>query len=334
MTNMVSRRQFLASSAALTVSAAAFSFGRQATAATNWDMPAAYSGSNYVSKNYVTFAELVKAKTNGAVNITVHPGGSLYGGSEILRAVREDQVPIGARFLAAESNQAPILGIDTIPFLATNREQAWKLYQASKPEVQKVLAGWGLLLLYAPVWPPQGLFSKNKVTSVDDMKGVRFRAYDTSTTRLAELMGAIPTKTEASEIAQAFSTGMAEAMTASGAIGVFQKMWDYVDYFYRINAWLPKSGVIVNLNDWNKLGSSTRETILKVAATAESKEWNEMEVQNAHYNKVMAEHGIHVEEPSAELKTGLEKIGRTMTQEWIKANGKTASKVIAAYRAS
>lgn len=325
-----SRRQVL-QTALLSVSGAIL-MPRFALAATSWDMPAAYSVGNYISKAYVAFAEDVKARTGGELAITVHPGGSLYGGSEILRAVREGQVPIGARFLAPHAAEEPILGIDTIPFLATDRAQARKLYDVSKPHIDAALAERGLKLLFAPIWPPQGLFSKKPIASVDDMKGVKFRAYDASTTRLAELMGAVPTKTEASEIAQAFSTGIAESMTASGAIGVFQKIWDYVDHFYLVNAWLPKSGVIVNLNAWESLTPSVQTALSEAGAATEAAVWNEMEAQNAGYIKTMKENGMKVEMPSAELKAGLNAIGEQMTNEWIATAGDTGKAVIDAYR--
>lgn len=217
----MNRRQVLATGIA---GSAAAMLPNISLAATTWDMPSAYGAGNFISKAYVAFGEDVSARTNGELAITLHPGGSLYSGGDILRAVREGQVPIGGRFLGAHSQQAPMLGLDTIPFLATTREQSRKLYDVSKDAVNAALADMGLKLLFAPVWPPQGLFSKKEVKTVADMNGVKFRAYDASTTRLAELMGAVPTQTEASEIAQAFSTGVAESMIASGAIGTWQKI--------------------------------------------------------------------------------------------------------------
>ncbi|MBI1384986.1 MAG: C4-dicarboxylate ABC transporter substrate-binding protein [Rhizobiales bacterium] len=328
---MPSRRQVL-QLAAIGASSAIL-LPRGALAATTWDMPSAYAAGNFISKSYAAFAEDVKARTAGELAITVHPGGSLYGGAEIMRAVREGQVAIGARFLAAHSAEDPILGLDTVPFLATDRAQARKLYDASKSHIDEALAKRGLKLLYAPIWPPQGLFSKKPINSVADMKGVKFRAYDASTTRLAELMGAVPTKTEASEIAQAFSTGIAESMMASGAIGVFQKIWDYVDHFYLVNAWLPKSGVIVNTKAWEGLGSNVQSAVIEAAAAAEAAVWNEMEVQNEGYIKTMRENGMKVEAPSAELASGLAAIGEKMTEEWAASAGETGKAVIAAYRA-
>jgi TRAP-type C4-dicarboxylate transport system substrate-binding protein len=248
--------------------------------------------------------------------------------------VREGQVLIGGRFLGAHSKQVPLLGLDTVPFLATTRAQSRKLYDVSKDAVGAALDEIGLKLLFAPVWPPQGLFSKKEVKTVDDMNGVKFRAYDASTTRLAELMGAVPTQTEASEIAQAFSTGVAEAMMASGAIGTWQKIWDYADFYYEVNAWLPKSGVIVNADTWDALDSATQAAVIEAAAAAEASVWDEMEVQNDGYKATMTENGMTIADPSADLQAGLNEIGAKMTAEWIEASGDAGAAIIDAYKSA
>ncbi len=302
-----------------------------ALAADKWDMPAGYSAKNFITKSYISFAETVTKNSGGKLEIVVHPSGSLYKASEILRAVRSGQVAIGGRYMGAHSKEDPIFGIDTVPFLATNGDEAWKLYQASKPALEAALEKRGMKLLFTAVWPPQGLFVKKKVDSVADMKDVKFRAYDAGTTRLAELMGSVPTKTEATEIGQAFSTGVAESMIASGAIGVFRKMWDYVDYFYEVNAWLPKSAVVVNMAAWDKLDAETQKVVSDAAAATEKSVWAAMEPTNDGYKKTMSDKGINVLEPSAELKAGLKTIGDTMSAEWAKASGEQGAMAIKAY---
>lgn len=304
-----------------------------AAAAETWDMPTAYSGQNFVTKGYVAFAEDVKERTGGELEIVVHPAGSLYKGSDILRAVREGQVPIGARYMGAHSSEDPLFGIDAIPFLATSREEAWQLYQASKPALAAAFEERGLKLLFTAVWPPQGLWIGKEVNGVADMEGVRFRAYDRTTARLAELMGAVPTKTEAAEIAQAFSTGVAESMMASAAIGVFQKMWDYVGHYYTVNAWLPKSAVFVNLDTWNGLDESTRAAVTAAAADAERKVWAAMDTANENYLVTLRQNGMTVAPPSERLARDLRGIGETLSDEWAAAAGDRGRAVIEAYRA-
>ena len=67
------------------------------------------------------------------------------------------------------------------------------------------------------------LYSKKEINSVADLKGLKFRAYNSATIRIAELTGMAPTKIEAAEISQAFSTGAVESMITSPTTGKKQK---------------------------------------------------------------------------------------------------------------
>ena len=116
--------------------------------AEKWDMPMAYSATNFHSEHGVIFANKVKDYTNGELEITVHPGGSLFKGGEIKRAVQTGQAPIGERFMSAHANEAPLLGWDNLPFLATTYEDNNKLWSVAKDKVNKQLSDLNLVALY------------------------------------------------------------------------------------------------------------------------------------------------------------------------------------------
>ena len=293
-----------------------------------WDMAAAYPAKEYITSSYIEFAKKVTKSSGGTLEIVVHPAGKLYKGAEIFSAVGSGKIPIGAFILGAQAKEDPIFGIDTVPFLATDVDQAWELYQVSKNALDYVLKEHNMKLLFTAVWPPQGLFTKVKLNSVTDMNGVRFRAYDDGTTRLAKLMGAIPTTIEATEIRQAFSSGVAESMISSSATGVFQQMWDYTEYFYEGNAWFPKSAVVVNFEVWNRLDGITKELLLEAGAEAEKSVWDAMVSTNKSYKKTMTHNGIKVIQPNSKLRAEFIKIGETMASEWAAAAGNRGKRII------
>ena len=150
-----------------------------------------------------------------------------------------------------------------------------RLYKSSKDEIAKGLDEKGLVFLYAVPWPAQGLYSKKEINNVSDLKGLKFRAYNSATIRIAELTGMAPTKIEAAEISQAFSTGAVESMITSPTTGKNKKIWENgVKYFYDIAAWFPKNMVIVNKDAWNKLDAATQKLVMSEAAKAEKKGWD------------------------------------------------------------
>ena len=304
-----------------------------AASAEKWDMPLAYSATNYHSENAAKFAAAVTEATGGELELVTHPGGSLYKGGEIFRAVRTGQAPIGERLISALGNEDPIFEVDALPFLATSFEQAMKLYEASKPKMQEVLESKGVMMLYAVPWPPQGLYNTKPVNSAADMEGVKFRAYNAATSRLAELMGAVPTKIEAAEISQAFATGVAESMVSSGSTGYDRKIWEHVKYWYDVQAWLPKNMVIVNKDAWAGLDAATQKIVLDAAAQAEKDGWAKAQELSDWYKEQLAANGMEITGPSDQLRSDFMSIGDTMTAEWLERAGDAGKSVVDAYKA-
>jgi len=303
-----------------------------ALAAERWDMPMAYADSNFHTQLGKQFAARVGEATNGQLEIVVHGGGSLFKGGEIKRAVQTGQAPIGERLISALSNENPVFGIDAIPFLATDYQAARKLYDASRPTLEKILDGQGLKLLYAVPWPPQGIYANKALNSVADMKGLKFRAYNPATSRLAELTGAVPTQIEAAELSQALATGVANSFISSGATGVDRKVWEHLSHFYDTQAWLPKNMVIVNKKAWDGLNPKYRTSILNIANEIELEGWNQSAALAAGYLKTLAANGMTVTAPSPAFKAELAKIGETMTKEWTDQAGADGAAVIAKYK--
>ncbi len=301
--------------------------------AEKWDMALAYGAGNFHSANATEFAKNVTEKSGGKLTIVTHPGGSLFKGGEIFRAVRTGQAQIGERFMSALGKEDPLLEVDSQPFLATSYDDAMKLYNASKPEIVKGLDGKGLVFLYAVPWPAQGLYSKKAINSVSDLKGLKFRAYNSATIRIAELTGMAPTKIEAAEISQAFSTGAVESMITSPTTGKNSKIWENgVGYFYDIAAWFPKNMVIVNKDAWNKLDSATKKLVMSEAAAAEKKGWELSKKGNVADKKALADAGMKVGKVNSALEKHFQKVGATMADEWKAKAGSRGASVLAAYK--
>ena len=301
--------------------------------AEKWDMALAYGAGNFHSANATEFAKNVTEKSGGKLTIVTHPGGSLFKGGEIFRAVRTGQAQIGERFMSALGKEDPLLEIDSQPFLASSYSDAMKLYKASKDEIIKGLDAKGLVFLYAVPWPAQGLYSKKEINSVNDLKGLKFRAYNSATIRIAELTGMAPTKIEAAEISQAFSTGAVESMITSPTTGKNSKIWENgVKYFYEIAAWFPKNMVVAHRGSWNKLDADTQMLIKREAAAAEEKGWMLSRVGNIEDKKALAAAGMVVGKVYADLEKHFQKVGKKMAKEWKKKAGKTGASVLAAYK--
>ncbi len=296
-----------------------------------WDMPTPYPDTNFHTKNITEFAEEVAKITDGELDIKLHTAGSLFKHPEISKAVRSGQVPVGEFFLSLLANENPAFGADSLPFLATDYGQATALWNAQKPVIEALLEEQGMQILFSVPWPPQGLYTTKPIATVDDLKGLKFRTYNATLERFADLAGAAPTQVEAPDIPQAFSTGRVEAMITSPSTGVDSTAWDFLTHYTDIQAWIPKNIVIVNTRAIRKLDDATRDAVLSAAANAEARGWAASQEETAANVQVLKDNGIIVMEPSEELQNGLRDIGTAMLDEWRVEAGAAGEAMLEAY---
>ncbi len=312
--------------------AASAAFGAaQAQAQTKWDMPTPYADGNFHTKNIVEFAQEVSKSTGGKLVITPHTNGSMIKLPEIKRAVQTGQVPIGEVLISALANENAIFAFDSNPFLANSYAKQRKLWRVAKPYVEKLLEAQGIGLLYSVPWPPQGVYAKKELQSVADLKGAKFRTYSPTTSRFAELMGAIPTTIQVPEIPQAFRTGQVDSMITSGATGVDSQAWDYLTHYHDTQAFLPQNMVIVSKAAWAKLDAATQKAVTNAAQAAEARGWKTSEAENQRYVKTMADKGIKIVTPSARLAGEFAAIGKTMSAEWAQKAGPDGEAIMKAF---
>lgn len=293
-----------------------------------WHMPTAYPMSNYQSQTAQLFADEVYDCTEGRLRIVVHAGGSLFKGHEIKRAVRTGQVPIGERLLSAHSNEYAMYAVDSIPFVVSGFDDAHRLWEIARPAMEDLLASENLVLLYSVIWPPQGIYFRNEVTSVEQVRGWKFRAYNAATARVAELAGMIPIQIEAAEMSQALATGVVSSFMASGASGYDSKVWEHVDYFYDVKAWLPRNSVFANRDAFDGLDEATRSCLRSAAETAQAT-GNERAVEmTAWYIEQLLAEGMHVVSPGPVFADELAAVGRQLAEEWSRQAGPVGEKVL------
>ena len=316
----------------LTLTMVTASMALPAFAGEKWDMPMAYSGSNFHSVNGAKFAECVTAGTNGEIEITTHPGGSLFAGADIKRAIQTGQVQIGERLLSGHQNENAVFGYDNVPFLATSFDEAELLAKIARPSIEAVLADQNLTLLYSVPWPPQGLYFNKEVNAVADMEGVKFRSYNNATSKFAELTGMQPVTIEAAEISQAFATGVAEAMISSGATGYDRKVWESLSHFYEVNSWLPRNSVMVNSDTWAGVSDDNKTAILACAETAAADGLEASKAYTQFTLDGLAAGGMTVGPANDALVEELKVIGATMAEGWLEAAGEEGAAILDSFK--
>ncbi len=305
-----------------------------ARAQTRWQMATAYADGNLHTRNIRTFLQEVEQAANGRLSIQLHSNGALLKMPEIKRGVQTGQVQVGEILLTAYANEDPIFDADALPQLVTNFAQAKKLSDLQKPFIEARFARQGLTLLYMVPWPPAGLYAQQPVTSLEQLRGSRFRTYSPMTNRFAQLIGAQPTLVQSAELAQAFATGVVQSQVTSAATGVDTQAWDYARVFTPLGFTQTKNAVFLSRRAFDALPGELQQAIRAAAARAETRGYELSEAATRETEATLGQRGMQVLQPSQQLLDDVARVGRTMADEWAQRAGPDGQRLLEQYRAA
>ncbi len=291
----------------------------------------AYAADNFQTQNLQMYADDVAKATGGKVVIKVHPAGSLIRPSEIYVGVRDGKAEGGEVIMSSLAREHPLFGMDSLPFIVSGYDDAWRMWEASRDGIDKALRERGLQLLYAVPWPPQNLYSRSAINGLQDFKGLRMRAYNPATVRIAELVKATPITIQVVDLAKAISEERLDLMITSSWTGVETQAWTKLTHYYKVSAWIPKNVVFVSKRAFDSLDPESREKLLALARTAEKRGWKLSRNSDQEYEDRLAANKINVSTMDFFLRQYLDRIGENLAREWIKEAGSDQLGVLLRY---
>ena len=120
----------------------------------------------------------------------------------------------------------------------------------------------------------------------------------------------------------------------SGATGYDRKVWESLNYFYEVDAWLPRNYVMVNKASWDGVSDSTRNVMRGCAELAEyTGNWRSKEYTGFTMTG-LRNGGMTVGPASEQMVKELKEIGATMTAEWLEKAGEEGKAIVDAFKAS
>ncbi|WP_160121809.1 TRAP transporter substrate-binding protein [Rhodovarius lipocyclicus] len=319
--------------AALVAGASVAGAAGTAAAQARWQIACAYPDNNYFTRNLRQFATEVEQATGGRVGSQLHTNGSLLPMPQIKRGVQQGQVQIGEILLSAYGNEDPFFELDGIPQLARSYDDAKRLAQLTRGFIEERFNRQGLSLLYLSPWPPSGFYTNTPLTSLEGLRGTRFRTYNAMTNRFATLIGAVPTLVQSAEVPQAFATGVVNAMVTSATTGVDSSAWDYCRIFTPVGFTYTKNAVFVNRRAFQALSAADQAAIRAAAAAAETRGWALSEEAKTSQEAILAQHGMTVATATPQLLADMDRVSEALVTEWLAKAGEEGQRVINAYRA-
>lgn len=295
------------------------------------DLNAKYGANNFHTKGAQKFANLVKDYTKGSVNIIIHPGSSLIKGNP-LKAVKDGTVAMTDMFIPFTSGGGKVFGISALPFIASSYDDAYKLYQISKPAYEKTAKKWNQKLLYSVTWPPSGFYSNKTMTSITDFKGTKTRTYDKNSAAFVNSAGGNAVALPWGEVYSSLRTGMVDSVITSSASGKDGKFWEVLTNFTKINYAYPLQAVTINLDYWRSLSKDQQTAMLKAASEIEDLQWAASKEENRIALEALNKNGMKVSEASNELKAELDKIAQELLNKYLDGANSQIKNIFKEYR--
>jgi TRAP-type C4-dicarboxylate transport system substrate-binding protein len=293
------------------------------------DLNAIYGPTSFHTQGAMLFAKKVEKYTNGSVKITVHPGGSLgFKGQELLKVVKDGQVPMSDILMGVVSGSEHVFGISSLPRLARTFDEAKSLYKATKPLYEKAAMKWNQKFLYAAPWPPSGLVTKKEINSKADLKGLKTRTYDKNGAEFLRALGASPLALPWGEVYSSLRTGMIDSVLTSAESTKNGKFWEVLSYFKDINYAFPLNMVVINLDYWKALSKEQQKAVLKAAAETEAEQWANSEKRTVEALKIIQEKGIKVSKESPEFGKDLDAAALKIQKAFLKKAKKSEKAVL------
>ena len=289
-------------------------------AKTVWNANSVWPPKNLHSVGLSDFAEKVKAATNGDLEIVVSTGGALgYKGPDLLKAVRDGLLPVSDMLISGVAGDEKSFQIVTLPFLVRDSDELRLLLDISRPYFDKSAQKWGQKILYIAPWPGAGLWTKKKITTLQELKGLKTRTYDKNGALVMEAVGATPFALPFSEVYTSLQTGLIDSVMTSTPTAVDGKFWEVLKYFEPLNITIATNMVTVNLKAFNKLPKAQQDAILKISKEMEGAMWANVKAWDKEQEAISNKNGIETVKPSSKLVGELEKITEGIRAEWLKS---------------
>ena len=218
-----------------------------------------------------SFAEEIKAKTNGRYEVRLHPGGALGGDREVLEGLQLGTVDLAVPSTSVIANFVPEVQVFDIPFLFRDFDHAQAVLDG--PIGQEILAKFnakGLQgLAFGGIGFRQLTNSRHPVTGPADVKGLKIRTQENQIhLTVWRALGALPTPMALPEVFTALQQGVVDGQeNPIGAI-LNNKFGQVQKYLTITNHAFTPVGFVMSPRAFDALSAEDKKLFLEAARHA------------------------------------------------------------------
>ena len=308
-----------------------------AHAQTKWDLSGMNSINHVISQRYLQFVDEVKKRTNGQLVITYRPAGELpIRGTEVLKAVGENQVESGNVFAGFISGSIPMASITSMPLLVTSQKE----YEEVMPIVSKYLTPefnkFGVIPLFTYSMPVMNIYGRgNPIRKLSDFAGRKIRTTDSAEAEFVKIVGASSMTLDTAEVATAIDRGVADGFTTT-SYNILESHWaEFTKWSWSPGLYVAgPCYILVNKQAYDALPADVRRVLTEVGQEFGSKLTAENFANEASAEKTLHDkYGVEFVVPSNDELKGVTSRMKDHWSAWGDQNGPNAKALMEEVRA-
>lgn len=226
------------------------------------------------SKAAVKFADTVKEKSNGQIDVKVYPNNQLGSETDVIQAVQNGTADM---LVSGESLQkwAPLAAMVAVPYLVHDEASLNKLASGSigKEIEDQISQKAGLKCLTYFVRGPRELTANKEIKTPDDLKGIRLRIPNAPLyIKPWEAAGAKPTPMALTEVFTALQQNTIDAQENPFAMiksNNFQEVQKYCMLTDHVRSWIY---VVIGQKKFDSMPADLQKVVTDAAAEMQTYE--------------------------------------------------------------
>jgi len=247
------------------------------------------------------FVELVKAKSNGEIDIKPYYSGALGNDVQVTSALQGGTIEFTVPQTTTLTGMVKAYEILDFPFLFKNSAQAEKVLDG--PVGDKLLETLPAHGLVGLAYWENGFFnatnSKHPIAKAEDFEGLKFRSIQAKITQeTIKALGANPVPLAVPELYTALETRTIDGQGTPNAVIAALKLYEVQKYLsitrHSYGAFIP----LASKAFWDKLTPEQQKILKDSAVEARAYQREVARSQGESAKKVMADHGMEINEVS------------------------------------
>ena len=272
---------------------------------------------HFISEQFRDWANLIKEKTDGRVEVELYYSQQLYKDAEVIEAIQTGAIESGCVYTFRLATMIPEFEIFNMPMLFDTTAEEEKVLNG---RIGKMLANKsetkGLKYLGWFYWPQEdlGFVSTKEIKVPGDLKGLKIRGLSVVGANWFESLGASPAYISGAELYMAFQRGTLDAAIGQVAGMITRKQYEVAPYMICLGTSAMGSLPMINKRYFSKLPEDIQQAIIEASAEVTAKSAEFAVNEHKKYLEQAEELKINVYQPTEEdlvlWRSGLRDIWR------------------------